>query len=359
MQMERIRGRKSTSRSIIRRVNSKHKSNSVVLGCYIIPSGYKVQIQFGYKVEAQTLKAIYNLLQDAWYGLRGWHGRRWNRYYEQTRDIPPIPTKTRTTLNLNIRGLYVKQDLIRMHDTLFVKLLEDGHIQHSKFHASRLGELPEYMEIPTHNIIKKFGLELEGGWNRRPVGLRRDGSVHMDNNYVGEVSTTPSSLRPTYPWDREFFSRYPKSVNSSCGMHIHVSFRSIGMYGAFLDNRFPGWLLGGLKLWGRVHAAKSSRLMNRLNGQNPYCRLGVIGYISSQMSGDGERYTAVNYSAWYKYKTIEIRVLPMFNTPRVGQKAVLETLRLVNLWGSQMGPLNPRKPVPLFGQIQNTKERGK
>ena len=159
--------------------------------------------------------------------------------------------------------------------------------------------------IDLNNLTKtvnRCGVELEGffkrsGRTRRPVGFKEDGSVqwHGDRRfheyypstsvyqrdtisgesgyYRGEVVREPKTITETY---RFMNSAYPTRANSSCGMHVHLSFKQPLSYCWLMESQFENYLLKVLKEWGKRNLAdddyNKKMLEYRLNGNAYYCQ---------------------------------------------------------------------------------------
>jgi hypothetical protein len=202
--------------------------------------------------------------------------------------------------------------------------------------------------------IDRVGVELEGGWNdAQDFEIFGDGSVNVTANYVGEAHTYPRpySLNDESTIDafnRQFENMYPDRVDNTCGMHVHVSFKSIGAYNAFVCNEFADWVIAGLKAWGAN--TTSSNLKRRLAGENSFAETTydaqtALRQCLTRNKHDAPRYTAVNY-CYNTHGTMEVRVLPMFKDKAVGQAAVKALIHLISLWDIANSP-KIRKPQQL------------
>lgn len=177
--------------------------------------------------------------------------------------------------------------------------------------------------------IARFGVELEGGWNRDiPPAVyadcwRNDGSVHAyGERYTGEIATRPYARLSFL--NKFITEMYPDIVDVSCGMHIHFSTPTLGIYDRYLDTRFNSGLLKYLRSLAhrtedrfRAENIKWDKgidwLYHRLDGNCGHARV-TAPPIDMQLIAAGKRdvrYHAINYCYTLR-KTIEIRVLPMF-----------------------------------------------
>ena len=180
------------------------------------------------------------------------------------------------------------------------------------------------------------GVELEGGWDEWPendrIDIGSDGSVRADAPHVGEIRTAPL---PPGQMLRLVPEIYPDEVNKTCGLHLHMSFRSLVSYGALCEDEFWPFLSGRLEVWGERANIKNPEFWARLRGENNYCSNSCKGPYRRQQTratdrGD-VRYAPVNY-CWGLHKTVEVRVLPMFKRPEVAVTALRQVLNATDEW---------------------------
>src|ERR1019366_2939398 len=152
------------------------------------------------------------------------------------------------------------------------------------------------------NEIKNLGIEIEGAWDdcsRVVPWLKDDGSVRVEGyTSVGQdVSRHFKSLsetdRPTLlasyvnrSHSGEIASHlfnskgqiedwlkktYPNKSNSTCGIHIHVSFFDLNSYASLMTKSFYEMFLCSLHEFGENEANESDIFWNRLGGGNRFC----------------------------------------------------------------------------------------
>lgn len=200
-------------------------------------------------------------------------------------------------------------------------------------------------------VIKAVGFEVEGCWRGREADSPENGgldfhvvgdaSVHSDYasmRTLGEVRLGP------YPHgiinEDQVRHQYPDHVNASCGLHVHLSFPSLGIYNTFMSKQFYNWFIEGLKTWRTKQEAegapKRRTFWQRINGENTeYCAVNYDPNNSLQQTqNSGRRYNAINYCL-AKHGTIEVRVLNAWPSPDECLLAVREVMRLFALWASQ------------------------
>jgi hypothetical protein len=190
-------------------------------------------------------------------------------------------------------------------------------------------------------LIKRVGVELEGGWDELPDRERlvRDGSVTIHNaDYQGELRSPPSMRRDLPGWIRRC---YPSAVNATCGFHIHLSFKTLGAYMRLMDVVFRHDLLQALCEWGeRERIPLGHAFWMRLQGENTYCRVEPTGeqfqrgfrpnnhQEEERWDPDLQatcphhyRYHMLNF-CYAEHGTLEVRVLPMFEDVEQGLSAL-------------------------------------
>lgn len=121
---------------------------------------------------------------------------------------------------------------------------------------------------------------------------------------------------------------YPEIVNSNCGMHIHLSFKTKGCYTALASQEFYIAYNRFLDSFVSKVSKKSKdyfQLKDRADGNNDYCRQDFDPY------GE-DRYVQLNYAALDKHGTIENRTFPMFQSKTLAKKAFRQYLKFVNTW---------------------------
>lgn len=227
------------------------------------------------------------------------------------------------------------------------------------------------MRRKVRNQVHRIGVELEGGWDSLPTGVRlvSDGSVRFnepsfvppegyrrvtdwqDNvsfmnaqgdvirppvtNYtpprhVGELPSSPMPPDALDAWMRTF---YPHHVNESCGMHLHMSFQSALTYQRLMDVNFPATVLAYMGKWGLTRGLPSTHaLFARINGSNSYCRNEFHADAQSRATRKGgDRYTVINY-CYGLHQTLECRLLPMMDDVEMAIAALRELILITNTY---------------------------
>lgn len=172
--------------------------------------------------------------------------------------------------------------------------------------------------------IFAVGIELEGGFDverdeydemrSRPIGggeYKHDGSVNVDDGWEGEAVSPPMRKWPVIAqWIR---NNYPMTVNETCGLHVHVSFKdstgSMLAESSEFQEYHMDWLRHAIKNSRHMRSPSRARLLERLDGDNEYCE---NHFVAERQLQDGEsRYTMLNFSSFAVHGTLEVRTLGM------------------------------------------------
>jgi hypothetical protein len=224
--------------------------------------------------------------------------------------------------------------------------------------------------MPHFVAIHGIGIELEGGdWpdGRDTEGWKEDGSVDVEGSGGGEDCDCPNSHDVGYyghhddcasggysdsgevaspilmNWRevKEFVTDcYPKNIDSSCGMHVHASFKEHDDYVRVMRQSFYKLFQKNWNAWARSAELRGfpigqdvRRLRSRLQGGNTYCQDEFFPertYLASH-GGGHTRYTQLNYR-WKAIGTLECRVLPMFDTAERALSAVGNLIKMYNTY---------------------------
>ncbi len=194
------------------------------------------------------------------------------------------------------------------------------------------------------NRIAFVGIELEGGWKSHDINLTHDASVfNRDTEFPpgfdrrqhqrGELPSTIMEPAGVPSWIKKF---YPDFHNHTCGLHVHMSFRSAQHYIALMRKDYQDTMMYYLGRWGADEAKlpPDHCFWSRIAGNNQYCRLEFwpdeqVIKKKSYQHGPGDRYTAINF-CWAEHKTVEVRVLPMMPDAATAVKAVRKVLDITN-----------------------------
>lgn len=238
-------------------------------------------------------------------------------------------------------------------------------------------DLSEVINKRIHNRIHRVGLELEGGWVTLPRGVRlvRDSSVmipeskpsererelynlinanwaspveahnkeyeklyhaRINNNpqQQGELPSLPLEIKEWENWIRQ---SYPSHVNSTCGMHVHMSFRTIMAYQRTMAPEFVKTVLAEFQKWAEVKSLPTEHpLWGRLAGNSEYCQ--HLFFADDQAKWTRKeyehhaakhRYTVVNW-CYSRYGTVEVRLLPMMDTIDLAVDAIKHLMLVTN-----------------------------
>lgn len=208
------------------------------------------------------------------------------------------------------------------------------------------------------NRIAKVGVELEGGWDIVPAGvsLIGDGSVDISANHRGELPT-PTGLDPVSipSW---MLKHYPHHVNKSCGLHVHMSFNYARHYMALMEPEYPKTMQEYLKRWATAegfpanhHFWKRLALQNQFCGKGFYPDLQAAQRRKSYTHEGASRYTFINYP-YGLHETVEVRGLPMMDTPEQGVRAVMRVIEITNAFLAAVAkPRRTRQDAPITSLV--------
>lgn len=192
--------------------------------------------------------------------------------------------------------------------------------------------MPDLLEF---KYIDKVGVELEGGWERRPpdTEVYGDGSVTVRATHVGEVASQPVE---SFNNLKDFLLRnYPSAVNASCGLHVHISLKNKYHYSLLMDRRFYNHYRKHMeRMVERIKAkfpGAERALKERLAGSNSYCRPleGDDAVVQASIRcKDSVRYRHLNF-CFLLHGTVESRLFPMFHDAGLAVAAVKDYLIFV------------------------------
>ena len=204
-------------------------------------------------------------------------------------------------------------------------------------------ELLEHIRQKARNRVHRVGVELEGGWSKLPKGTHpvRDGSVEIAQTaeeplVLGEIVSPPLDLTAFPTWVKAF---YPQKMNGTCGMHVHLSFRTALTYQRLMTPTYPATIVAYIRQWAETEKlGKKHPIWPRLRGESEFCQHVYQADAQSSTAGKdydhhrtGHRYTVINY-CYNRHSTVECRLLPMFDTPEQAVKAVREVIDITNAY---------------------------
>lgn len=190
------------------------------------------------------------------------------------------------------------------------------------------------------NRVVKMGVELEGGWKVLPTGvaLERDTSVFHGKAqagfpHIGELPIGPFQPGAMPRWMKKM---YPHKVDSSCGMHVHMSFENMKYFGLLMVPEYQETIIDYLAQWAKAEGFGVDHcIWERLAGKTVYCQKKFwpddqisVKQKDHDQNRQGHRYTIVNYCG--RQVTIEVRVLPMMNTVDQAIRAVRQVVLITN-----------------------------
>lgn len=199
------------------------------------------------------------------------------------------------------------------------------------------------------NRVALVGVELEGGWATLPPGvseLEHDGSVFQGRIPAGAKHIGELPIGPAIPAAIAELIRvnHPQKVNSTCGMHVHMSFDSLWYYQLLMVPEYQKSIIHYLTLWAQEQKLKDTNcIWDRLKGKSQYCQdkfwpdaQAAVKRKGHDQNVPGHRYTHVHYCG--RQNTIEIRTLPMFDNTKIAVSAVKQVIDITNAVLYVLGP---------------------
>lgn len=201
------------------------------------------------------------------------------------------------------------------------------------------------------NRLNLVGIELEGGWKVLPKGtaLVHDGSVQITppadsvdmmtgrTRYrlqIGELPSVPMKVGEFASWMRKY---YPSNVNETCGLHVHMSFKSALHYSKLMVPGFPRSMVDYVREWAEEEKlGKDHPIWPRLDDKNTACQHLFHADLQAAQAlkghdrrAHGHRYTVIGFP-YSRHTTIECRLLPMFEDKEQGIRAVQRVIDITN-----------------------------
>jgi hypothetical protein len=215
------------------------------------------------------------------------------------------------------------------------------------------------------HAIKLIGIELEGGWEEEPENgvngeSHSDGSVNSFSGcqYDGEFVSRPMPLYDVESW---IFRNYPDSMDSSCGLHVHMSLKTNLQYSRLMSKEFYDYFYRKLKIWGeKKKVYKDSSFWKRLEGRNTYCRVEYRDpdeQARSVSKGQyGDRYNMLNF-CYGTHGTLECRVLPVFKSKGLAVSAIMTVCHIVETYLRKPWAAEPEKKVVVEDDEDDTEKQ--
>ena len=260
------------------------------------------------------------------------------------------------------------------------------------------------------NRIKLIGIELEGGWDLAPRGedIVKDGSVKFPATtpsspgsiplaatralfesdmrravealsrpspelsgpqagpqFKGEIVSKPMAVSKMPGW---LAHAYPKYVNETCGLHVHMSFHYRVNYSRLMVPEFTHWMVNRLREWAEAEKLPADHPQwNRFDPTHPW----TLQHCSHAYLGEGQvkatrkdyesrgkphsRYTFINYCDGM-HKTIEVRGMSMPETAEQAQRAIIAVLDATNSFLSKIRQREQSERVTVKARPESIQE---
>ncbi len=188
--------------------------------------------------------------------------------------------------------------------------------------------------LPT--AYRKVGIEIEGWWLDLATWRTRSHGILMDrgnpDGIQHEFRTTAAN--PTGCLE-QLYDFYPDGTHQACGMHVHVSFDSAADVSLLANDDFLHLWEQSWTEWGTGRGLPSTHeFWTRLHDRNSFCR--ALKKMPASIPTH-TRYYQLNWTAWEKgYKTLECRMLPMFDNRSDAISAVVHLVGLYDMYLSNV-----------------------
>lgn len=191
------------------------------------------------------------------------------------------------------------------------------------------------------NRVSLVGVELEGAWVDLPAGvaaLEHDGSVFHGRMPLGARHLGELPIGPMVPAGLAEAVRHnwPHKMNSTCGMHVHMSFDISWYYGLLMVPEYTQTVCEYMTRWGKDAGLPDNHtLFSRFRGESQFCRKefwpdaqASVNRKDHDQQRYGHRYTIIHYCG--RNKTIECRALPMIPKVALSIRAIHHLIDITN-----------------------------
>ena len=150
------------------------------------------------------------------------------------------------------------------------------------------------------------------------------------NEGVGEIASKKLKINEVEDF---ILNNYPDEVNSTCGLHIHMSFKNDKKdYSILATKEFYDFFLSEIEAWADNRKInKGSRFYKRLKGVQYSKREFLAENQLNENSDYSDRYAHLNF-CYNKHKTLEIRVGNMFDKREISVEYVHAVIDIVNYY---------------------------
>ena len=150
------------------------------------------------------------------------------------------------------------------------------------------------------------------------------------NEGVGEIASKKLRINEV---ENFILNNYPDEVNSTCGLHIHMSFKNDKKdYAILATQEFYDFFLEEIEAWADNRKInKGSRFYKRLEGVQYSKREFLAENQLNENSDYSDRYAHLNF-CYNKHRTLEIRVGNMFDKKEISVEYVHAVIDIVNYY---------------------------
>lgn len=216
--------------------------------------------------------------------------KRLNELTQVTADHKPFPIQLGQWVGVEIECYIPHQDSDGDCNCSYDGDDIDYHEEECSIHS------PYWSESDAHDWLST---------RLRHAGVKRctvkeDGSLSDDEGHGVEVTILLNTAYGYEPLEKLCYAlnKAKVYVNDTCGLHVHLDMRhlkydhDVNRIGKSLGHALP------VLKW----------MVDDTRHNNTYCKMQVGPLVDGQSSGSNPRYYAVNMSAYYRFKTIEVRL---------------------------------------------------
>jgi len=150
------------------------------------------------------------------------------------------------------------------------------------------------------------------------------------NQGVGEIASPKLKVNEVKDF---ILDNYPNEVNSTCGLHVHMSFKNDKKdYAILATKEFYDFFLSEIQTWADNRKInKGSRFYKRLEGVQYSKREFLAENQLNPNSDYSDRYAHLNF-CYNKHRTLEIRCGTMFDNKEISVEYVHAVIDIVNYY---------------------------
>ncbi len=145
-----------------------------------------------------------------------------------------------------------------------------------------------------------------------------------------EFKTKPADIAGAL---KQLTKLYPYVTSRSAGMHVHMSFKDPTSVSLLCSQKFFDYWNTQWEAWGNKNNIKGA-FWERLREENQYCMKPKIAEFKGKtvVTKGGHKYRQVNFLPYDSIRTVEFRLLPMFQKASLSILAIEQLLDIVETY---------------------------